>query len=78
MTRKSFARACLSAHRSKLTHAEEQTLEKVIAGANLSTETSAEVVDPKGYKRMCWEFTEEARFRALQNQYLGELSRTLV
>ena len=74
MTRLSFAIACLAAHRKVLTAKEERLLEKVIEGEPLSTVSTVENNDGSG---QCWEFTEEARFRALQNQYLGELSREL-
>lgn len=71
LSSKSFATACLAAHRRHLTRREEEVLEKVIAGATLSDESN--VATPSG--KSDYTYSEVAVYRALRNQYLGELSR---
>lgn len=71
LSSKSFATACLAAHRRHLSRREEEVLEKVIAGAPLSDESN--VKTPSG--ECDYTHTEVAVYRALRNQYLGELSR---
>ena len=71
LSSKSFATACLAAHRRHLSRREEEVLEKVIVGAPLSDKSN--VSDHRGEPD--YTYTEVAVYRALRNQYLGELSR---